>query len=133
MALLMQVHCKQTHSGKKGYDLLNVVARIVGFGAHFHQNKGDLRVWIGCEPIMSKVQLVSENQANFSSLYERLQFFHCWNVQFLHVAFVFALRHRSEQYFTSFQQSSHFFRQENGLRHVVHMRSGGKFLRCIGV
>jgi hypothetical protein len=49
----------------------------------------------------------------------------------IHDALVFL--QRSEQYFTSSQQRSHFLRQENGRWQTAQVLSGGKWLRRMGV
>jgi hypothetical protein len=129
MSQLVESLGEQPHGTEKGHNLLDVVLCVIRFRADFHHHKQPRRHGACRDPTVVFVQLIAANQRNFFSglgIPARGDGFVP-----IHDALVFL--HRSEQYFTSPQQRSHFLRQENGRWQTTQILSGGKWLRRMGV
>jgi hypothetical protein len=120
---------EQPHGPEKGHGLLDVVPGIVRFRADFHHHEQPGRHGASGDPAVVFVQLIPANQRDFV---RRLSIPARGNgIVPVHEAFVFL--HRSEQYFTSSQQRSHFLRHENGRWQTMQVLSGGKWVRRMGI
>ena len=129
MSQFVQPLREQPHGAEKGHDLLDVVPSVIRFRADFHHHEQPRRHGAGRNPTVVFIQLIAANQRDFLGglgIPARGDGFVP-----IHDALVFL--HRSEQYFTSSQQRSHFLRQENGRWQTTQVLSGGKWLRRMGV
>ena len=129
MSQFVQPLSEQPHGSEKGHDLLDVVPRVIRFCANFHHHEQPRRHRVAGDPAVVLVQLIAANQRDCLSglgIPARSNGFVP-----IHEALVFL--HRSEQYFTSSQQRSHFLRQENCRWQTTQVLSGGKWLRRMGV